>query len=168
MSETYCSLPLEYADRLGWFSEGFWHAGTYSLAEDGSISIPLPMREDILVTENLLEILCFVEEDDILQSPYAIHCFHPQNTEFLRGLLGETPADWFFATIDNTYRLHIPIDTLKRIGITTEVRFMTDDGFSWSIVCPKQEQLSFQAYFDALAAWTTSIPKDVPDHDKDR
>jgi hypothetical protein len=160
MSETYCSLPLEYADRLGWFSEGFWHVGTYSLEGDDSISIPLPMREDILVTKDILEIFCFVKCDD-LDYPYSIHCFHPQNTALLRNLLATDHDNRFLATIDKTYRLHIPIDTLKRIGITKKVLFMTHNGFSWSIVCPKQEQLSFKP-------WRISIPEAVPAHDTDR
>ena len=110
------------------------------------------MGEQILVRDDLLEILCFVEEDDLLKSPYSIHCFHPDNTPLLRHLLTDKPDKRFLATIDKTYRLHIPIETLKRIGITKEVRFMTHNGFSWSIVCPEQEQLSFKAYSDALSA----------------
>lgn len=154
MSDYHFSSLSDYRDRLQWFDDNFLLSDIYSVSEDGSILLPQKIRDTIDSKNRLIEVLCFVEKD----YHNTITCIHPNNTDLLRNLVDTDPTKWFFAEIDWTYRLHIPIDTLRLIRITKKAFFSAFGGFSWSIMDPKEEQLSYQAYVDALGSWLVSVP----------
>jgi hypothetical protein len=114
-----------------------------------------------------LQMLCFVESDDILPYPYMITCISPTYTWLLKHLVEDSPDKWFFGTIDKNGRFHLPIDTLETICITKEAVISAFDGLCWSIMDPDQEMLSYKIFVDKINSWEISIPEQLLRNDTD-
>lgn len=144
-------------------SDVFFGSSVKKIKKNWSLRLPETL-ESIVVSwsSGIRDVLCFFDDDfDILDYPHRITCIYPKHTPVLRYLVDENPDKWFWATIDDSYHLRLPIDTLQKIRIVEQVCISVIDNFSWSIMAVEQEKLFYDIYSHKLNTWEISVPKEL-------
>jgi hypothetical protein len=168
MSEYHWNILKTYEDKIQASNELSVFSDVRKVAADRSILLPQKFHDYFGTGRDILEILCFVDRDDILPYPYTITCIAPKHTSLLKHLVDTDPAHRFLGTIDKKSRLRLPIDTLEIIRITKEAFISTFDGFSWSVMDPEQEILSHKIFAEKLNSWEISVPEELLNADRNK
>jgi hypothetical protein len=167
MSKYHWNTLQTYEDQISISHDFFVFSSIAKVSVDRSILLSAKLLDAIRTTHDILQVLCFIESDDILPYPYMITCINPAYTWLLRHLAENIPDKWFLATIDKKGRFHLPIDTLETIRITKKAFISSFNGFSWSIMDPDQESLSYNIFVDKVNSWEISIPQELLGNDTD-
>jgi hypothetical protein len=80
MSEYHWNTLETYKDQINTPRKFSVFSSIRKVSSDGSILLPEKLLRVIRTADEILQVLCFVESDDILPCPYMITCISPTYT----------------------------------------------------------------------------------------